>query len=127
MRTVGDGGDAKVAEQETAISAHEHILWLDIAMDDTALMSVLQSGGYLLYIAYNRGQWQLAPFGMAISQRPSLRIFHHQKRLILVTEPKVEQWHNMGMAQTNGAGFVEKGFEILRVDELDLEEFDGGR
>ncbi len=63
---------------------------------------------------------------MAVSQCASRSIFHHQERLILATEAEVEQRHNMGMAQTNGAGFIKKRFEVLRAVELDLEEFDGG-
>src|SRR5260370_4428507 len=63
---------------------------------------------------------------MAVSQCASRSIFHHQERLILATEAEVEQRHNMGMAQTNGASFIKKRFEVLRAVELDLEEFDGG-
>ncbi len=45
---MSDGGNAKIREQHFLSATQQHILRLDIAMDEFLLVGVLQGLGYLL-------------------------------------------------------------------------------
>ena len=45
-----NGRDAKVAEQDLVLYPDEHVLWLDIAMDQAFIVGVLQGTGHSLGI-----------------------------------------------------------------------------
>src|SRR5712691_1366520 len=42
--TLGKDSQAKIAEQHFVVSAEQHILWLDIAVDHLFLVGILQGG-----------------------------------------------------------------------------------
>src|SRR5438067_363879 len=62
-------GEAKVAEQDALVEVQQDVLWLDIAMDDATIMSVLESSGYLFDVGYCRRKWQARTRWITISYR----------------------------------------------------------
>jgi hypothetical protein len=64
---MGHGGDAKIGEQYLLSLAHEHVLWLDIAVDELLLVGVLQGLSYLLDHRDNHLQRYQAAFGVPLS------------------------------------------------------------
>ncbi len=47
---MGDGSNAKITEQDLVVLSQEHIFWLDIAMNQSLVMCVLQRACNLLDI-----------------------------------------------------------------------------
>ncbi len=62
-------GEAKVAEQDVLVEVQQDVLWLDIAMDDATVMSVLESSSYLLNVGYRRREWEARPYWVTRSRR----------------------------------------------------------
>ncbi len=52
-RTVRHGDAAKVTEQDLLAGTHQHVLWLDIAVNQVHAVRVLQGGGKRSYIGNN--------------------------------------------------------------------------
>src|SRR5712692_9583886 len=50
-RTVSNGDDAEVTKPDLPVRAEQDVIWLDIAVDQFAVMGALQGFGYLLDIA----------------------------------------------------------------------------
>ncbi len=70
--TMGGNGDAEVAEQDVGRRFEQHVPWLDIAVDQFLVVSMLQGGGNLHDDgddAGGRGEW-LA--GVALTERAAL-------------------------------------------------------
>src|SRR2546425_11514054 len=62
-------GKAKVAEQGVLVEVQQDVLWLDIAVDDATVMSVLESSSYLLNVGYRRREWEARPYWVTRSHR----------------------------------------------------------
>ena len=117
-------GDAKVREQHHVIGTQQHVFRLDIAVNQALLMRVLQGGSYLSRVVDNGEHRHTGTLRMAVSQGAFGSIVHHQEGFILPTQPKVEQGHDVGMAQTKHAGLVQKRTPIVGFDQTYLEDFD---
>ena len=52
---MGDRGNAKIREQHFLVLSDQHILRLDIAVDELLFMRVLQGGCHLLHEGDNLG------------------------------------------------------------------------
>src|SRR5947209_20202507 len=67
-RTLGYNGDAEVTEQDFVASAQEHVLRLDITVDELFVMGVLEGVGNLLDVGDNSGQRKNGVPGMKMAQ-----------------------------------------------------------
>src|SRR6266480_8048679 len=77
FRRGSEQGEAKVAEQDVLVEVQQDVLWLDIAMDDATVMSVLESSSYLLNVGYRRHEWQARPRWVTRSYRSARCIVDH--------------------------------------------------
>ena len=117
-RTLGDGGDAEVAEQDLVTPPQQHILWLNIAMDELLIVGILQGFGDLLDIADNGGQRQRDAFGMSVAQRAVGGVVHDEERDAIL-DIEVQHTHNMRVDERcDGLGFA---VEVLDVGSLHVE------
>ena len=55
---MSQSGQAKIREQHFLLASHEHVLRLDIAVDELLLVGILQGGGHLLNIGDDLRQGQ---------------------------------------------------------------------
>jgi hypothetical protein len=109
------GGNAKVTEQDLIAAAQQHVLWFDIAMDQSLIMSTLEGIGYLLRIGNHCRQRKRYPFRMALTQRAMRGKIHHQKGDI-VFYAKLQNAHDVRVYQVrNEACFQAKASETLIV------------
>src|SRR2546428_8081315 len=60
-------GQAEVTEQHLVTGTEQHILWLDIPVDQALLMGKLQGGSDLLDVVDNRLGWQTCVFVMSLA------------------------------------------------------------
>src|SRR5947209_6394378 len=93
-------------------------------MHQVSIMGILEGRGQLYDQIHYCVQGNALIFGITVPQGSPGHVFHHQERQILLTEAKVEQWHNMLMAQANRACFIEERFEVLALGEWSLDELD---
>ena len=80
------------------MSAYQHILRLDIAVDELLLVRVLQGGSDLLHGGNNLSERNDTPLGIVPPQRAIGGVVHHQKRhpvLYII----IQDAHNGGMHQ----------------------------
>src|SRR5713226_4456860 len=70
-------GQAEVTEQHLVTGTEQHILWLDIPVDQALLMGKLQGRSDLLDVADNRLSGQRSVFEMSLAEGPLRRILHH--------------------------------------------------
>jgi hypothetical protein len=120
-RDLADLGNTEVTQLYRAITAQEHILRFDIAVNNVTTMGVLQGGGQLLHIGLDDLERKFRPFLVAITQGPSLSISHHQIRQIVTAQAKIEDGHNMGMTQTDSTSLIEKCAEVIMVRERKMQ------
>jgi len=50
-------GNAKVTEHDLVIAPKQHIFWLDILVDESPVMNILQGRSYLLDIGEDQWRW----------------------------------------------------------------------
>jgi hypothetical protein len=62
---------------------------------------------------------------MAIPQGAMRSIGHDEVGGLIAAHPKVEQGHDMGMAQTYGASFVDEFLQVFTTAEPGVQDFDG--
>src|SRR5438552_2910535 len=77
---MSNGGNAKVREQHFLAPSQQHILRLDIAVDDLVFVRILQGVGHLLDRRDDDRERDQAAFGIATPQRPIGGIIHDEKR-----------------------------------------------
>src|SRR5438270_5245857 len=82
-RTVGHKGQAKIREPDLLVRSQQQILRLEVAVNQSLRMDVLQGGGYLLDIGNDGVQGQPCPLGVELSEGATWGIVHHQKRDVL--------------------------------------------
>jgi hypothetical protein len=116
-------GNAEIAEQQQTVGTQQHVFWLDITVNQALLMGISQGRGYLGRIVDNSGQRHTRTLGMAVTQGTPLSIVHHQEGFFLLTEPKIEQGHDMGMMQTKRTSFIQKRTPIIGIGQTYLEDF----
>jgi len=120
----GEQAQAKVTEQEVKTLAQEQVLRLDITVDESLVMGILQGSGDLLDIVDNRLQWQTRPLSMTVAQRPMRGILEHQKRRA-VLHGEIQHAHDVRMGETcQGLCFLHKAGLILFA-ELGVKDFEG--
>ena len=64
---ISDSGDAKVTEQDLASPPQQHVLGLDIAVDELFLVGVLQGIGHLLDVVHDQREGEPRAFGMTLA------------------------------------------------------------
>jgi len=52
VRRIGKEGQPKITENQGSIRIQQDIFWLNVAVDDVLVMSILQSRGDLLDVVY---------------------------------------------------------------------------
>src|SRR5579885_1169693 len=102
---MGHHRNTKVAEQQFIVTAQQHILWLDIAMDQLFVMCILQRPGSLFKIRERDIQRQARSLWVTLTYSAIGGVTHHEKRGIIL-HIKIEDADNMRMLQTsNNARF----------------------
>ena len=110
---VGDRGQAKVTQQHLFAPSQQHILRLDIAVDDLVLVRILQSVGHLLDVGDERRERDHLSLGMAPPQGTIGGILHHQKGHALLYI-KIEDAYDSGVSECgNGLGFALEVFRFF--------------
>jgi hypothetical protein len=121
---MSDGGNAKVREQYLLSSTHEHVLRLDITVDEFLLVRVLQGVSYLLDRRDNHRERDQATFRIAVPQRAMRGIVHDEKRHTLL-HIEIEDTDDRGMSQRgDGLGFL---LEVLGLNgaQMGMQHLDG--
>src|SRR6266699_2770315 len=123
-RTLGNQDKAEITEQDLAAAPQQHILRLDVAVNELAVMCVLQGRRSLLDVRNKDGGGQYNPFRVALAQGAIGGIVHDEKRNA-VLHAKVEDADDVGVDEAgDGAGFIA---ELLHTaaDQAHLKHFDG--
>src|SRR6266849_7006225 len=122
--TMGDCGQAKVTEQHLLAPSQQHILRLDIAMNEFLLVGILQGSRCLLDKRDDLGKRNDLALGIAPAQGAMGGIIHHQKGHALL-HIKIEDAHNSGMSQRrDGLGFMQEVLGLLAT-QVGVEHLDG--
>jgi hypothetical protein len=66
---MGRGSDAKVTEPYLVVGSEQDVLWLDIAMDQSLIVGMLQGRGNRTDIGDDALQGQARAFGVSLTQR----------------------------------------------------------
>src|SRR5260370_11179167 len=107
--------DAKVTEQHLVIAAQQHILRLDIAVDQFCAMGMLERSGNLPDIGDHEGKWKYTSARMRLAQRPFRRIVHHEERRCAL-DPEVEDAHYVQVLELcDGARLFQELLSILHA------------
>src|SRR5579863_2882804 len=122
---VGDGGDAEIAQPDLVGGTQQEIIRFDVAVDQFAVVGVLQGGSNLAGVGHDDVEGQALAPGLA--QRATSGIIHDEKRdIVLNTE--ILKRHDIGMLQAKEyTNLVDKVFEVFVVDETGLQDFDSRR
>ncbi len=64
---IDDSGDAKVTEQDLVAPPQQHVLGLDIAVNELFLVGVLQGIGHLLDVLHDHREGEPRAFGMTLA------------------------------------------------------------
>src|SRR5579884_3769197 len=122
-RASGGGGNAEIGEQDLTLAPDQHILWLDVAVYQVALVRILQGRSDLFDIRNQFRRWLRDASGEETAQRAMRRVIHHQKREV-VLYAGIEDAHNMRVNQTgDGARLVKKCIDVL-ARQPGLQHFD---
>ncbi len=119
------GCNAKVAKQHLVPSPDEHILGLEVAMDEFLLVGILQGVGNLRHVGDDRCQ------GVALTQRARGRVVHDQEGGAAL-HAKVQHLYNVVMHQARErprfraellhlSGSTEAATMAFSVSQVDLE------
>jgi hypothetical protein len=108
-----ENGDPKVTEQDLMAPPQQQVLWLDIAMDYSLIMSELQGVCHLPGIGNSSWYRKECSSGVALTNCAVWSKIHHQKgSLILNTE--IQNAYNIGMDQgSNDSCLTAKRSDIL--------------
>src|SRR5947209_11538013 len=79
-KTLCNHGKTKVREQDLVGASQQHVLWLDVAMNQLEVMHRLQGSGDLFDVGDDGVEWQECPFGVQFAQGPIGGIVHDQER-----------------------------------------------
>ena len=121
---MSEGRQSKIREQYLRVQTHQHILRLDITVEELLLMGVLQSSGHLLDRGEDLRERDYTACGKALPQRAKRGIIHHQKRYA-VLDIEIEDAHNGGMGQhCNGLCFLLEVLNLL-AGQMCMQHFDG--
>ncbi len=121
-RAVRGNSDAKIREQHGAALVQQHILRLDVPMDQLLLVGILEGIGHLFHIATHRLQRHLLAPPMARAQRALGGIGHHQIRLAILNIV-IQHAHNVGVLQAgDGSGLALKA-RILAGGQFGVQHF----
>src|SRR5712692_2617260 len=121
---LGQDGYTKVAQQYLMIASEQHILRLDVAVNQLFIMGILQGVRYLLDIGDDDFHGKPRSPGVVLAQVTISCIVHHQKRSC-VLHPEVQHLDDMRMAQMgNGACLGEETLRIMTC-QLPMEYFYG--
>src|SRR6266571_4543855 len=121
---MGYNSKAKITQQDFVVCSQQHILWLDIAMDQPIIMCILQGRCNLPDVVYDGVQWERT-FGVTITQGAVGGIFHQQEWGCTVYA-KIQNAQNVRMLESSdGLGLFEKVLQVVAC-HASLEDFDGG-
>jgi hypothetical protein len=70
-------GEAKVTQQHLEVGVEQHILRLDIAVQEPLVMGVLQGGSHLLDIGHDCLERQTGAWGMPLAEIAMRSMLHH--------------------------------------------------
>ncbi len=116
--------DAEIREQHLVALVQQHILRLDIAVNQPLFVGVLQGSCYLPYSGQDGLEAQLPAFGIALAQRAVGGILHHQKRGAAL-HAKIEDAQDMRMLQPGDSlRLAEKVIQIAFA-QAGMQHFDG--
>src|SRR5258706_5430482 len=68
--------DAEVAEQNLVIASQQHVLRLDVAMDQFLVMGILQGGRDLLDVGDHSMYWEPRALRVTLAQVATRRVLH---------------------------------------------------
>src|SRR6266700_4978788 len=123
-RTLGNQDKAEITEQDLAAAPQQHILRLDVAVNELAVMCVLQGRRSLLDVRNKDGGGQYNPFRVALAQGAIGGIVHDEKRNADL-HAKVEDADDVGVDEAgDGGGFAAELFHTA-ADQAHLKHFDG--
>ena len=105
--------------------SQQQILGLEITVNQALIMGILQREGHLLEVGDDGLERQPHSLRMEPAQGATRSILHDQKWRTLL-HAKVQDAHNMGMAQGGqGTSLAQKAFHLTLVPWA-MEQFDGG-
>ncbi len=67
-RALRHGGDTEITQEEFFALTHQHVLRLDIAVDEPLVVGILQGTCHLLDVGEDGGQWQRDTFGVMLAE-----------------------------------------------------------
>src|SRR5262249_19685119 len=113
--SMGNGDQAKVAENDLVGVTQQHVLRFDIAVNESSVVSVLQGGCHLFDIGDNGRQRHRRAWGMELTEAAVWSIVHHEKKSARsLFNPEILHAHNICIPQIgNGASLVEKVLNIF--------------
>src|SRR5258708_24924306 len=94
--TLARARDSANREQDLVAASEQHILRLDVAMDQLFLVCILQGLGHLRDVGDDGVEREQRAFGVALTQVATRSIVHHEKGS-LGLDTKVQDLDNMGM------------------------------
>src|SRR5215467_7003727 len=105
--------------------SQQQILGLKVTVNQAPVMGILQRGGHLLEVGDDGLERQPHSLWMELAQGATRSILHDQKRRARL-HPKVQDAHDMRMAQGGqGTSLAQKVFHLTLVPRA-MEQFDGG-
>src|SRR5712692_1687518 len=119
---MGDGRDAKVAEQDLVLYSDEHVLRLDITMDQAFIMGVLQGTGHLFDVGDDGGQQDSRALWVTLAQGAVGCVFHDDERDTSF-DAEVQDLYDVRVLEAKGACLDEEAVQVV-LGEL-WEDFDG--
>jgi len=125
-RALRHDSDAEVTQQDLFMLTHQHVLRLDIAVDESLVVGILQGICHLLDVGDDRREGQDGAFGMTLAQRAARGVVHDQEGDVIL-HVKIEDPHDMGMAEIgNEAGFLLEALHFDGIGKQRGEDFDRG-
>jgi hypothetical protein len=106
------------------VPAHQHVLRLDVAVDELALVGVLQGRPHLLHVGVELGEGDETAPGIALAQGAARSIVHHQEGHAFL-HIVIQNAYNCGVRQLrDGLRFLLKVLCFL-ASQIRMQHLDG--
>src|SRR5438105_156792 len=91
--------NTKVPDQDFIIFIQQHIFWLNVTVNESSIVCILQAGSDLFHIGEHFSRCQPCAFGMELTQRAIRSVLQDQERNISLYTA-IEHLHDMRMVET---------------------------
>src|SRR5713226_1164695 len=124
VHAVGEHSNAKIAEPDLFFWSQQHVVRLDVSMDEHLIMDILQRAGHLFDVGDDALERQAGMFGEELAQGAVGSVVHdHERGQVL--DAHVQHAHNMGMLQLRQRTRLVKKFARPLTNIAPVEDFDG--